>query len=394
MITISEITNASTHLSGNPIRVKATTSGIPAAASEYMILLKVISADGVLFGSPFPSAIAPDANGVADFEISGWVNQEIEKDLTWPIPDQYSGKGHGWESLVYDVWLVPGERYINSSGNLVENYQDTWGTLFIVSGQLNEYLLARLNSAGSSWYNYYCAGGRWLSFMPLSQKVAPYQPVKLWWKSTGDASYSLKVKGYYSDGTDETLSWAHDLYRGVLFEFDIQPSGLGFTINDGTKKLVKYEAWMEGTVNVEHREFVIDHAWKEEYWYLFVDNKIGGIECIWLSGRVKFAPSGSRSVSKRPQRSGEGIKQRTRYTSAQSLRRWIINSGTKSRAEMEALLMLLDTEYAWLAIPPAGGSTDISQYQLTPVMIMNGELPLFDTMLDNLDFDIELEEAY
>ena len=393
-ITISEITASSTHLSGNPIRVKATTPEIPSGATEYMILLKIVSVDGVLYGGPFEAAIAPDANLAAEFEISGWVNQEIEKNLTWPIPGLYDGKWHGWESLVYDIQLVAGHRYIDSNGDLQQSYDTTWGTLFIVSGQLNEYLMARLNTAASSWFDYYCAGGKWFSFMPMSQKVAPYQPVKLWWKPTADGNFAFKAKAYYTDGTDETYTGSVDMYRGVMLEFDCQPSGLGFVIDNGTKKLTRYEVWLEGTPTVETRTYVVDHTYHEEYWYLFIDNKIGGVECIWLSGRVLYSPTGTRSVSKRPQRSGEGIKQRTRYTSAQSLRRWTINTGIKSRAEMEALLMLLDTEYAWLAIPPAGGSNDLSQYTITPVMITNSELPLFDNSADLFSFDLEIEEAY
>ena len=60
-ITLSEIAANSTHLSGNPIWVKAATSGIPAGATGYKILLQVISSNGELYGSPFtPDAIAPD----------------------------------------------------------------------------------------------------------------------------------------------------------------------------------------------------------------------------------------------------------------------------------------------------------------------------------------------
>lgn len=394
MITISEIAASSTHLSGNPIKVKATTSGIPVGATDYMILLKIVSVDDVLFGGPFVAAIAPDADLVSDFEISGWVNQEIEKDLTWPVPDQYQGRTHGHENLAYDVQLVPGERYINSSGNLVENYQTTWGTLFIVSGELNEYMIAQLNSAAHTWYSYYCTGGRWLTVMPENQKTAPYQPVKLWWKAPGDITVALKAKAYYTDGTTAEFAVNYDLYRGVLNEFDVRAADFGFTITDATKKLWYYEVWLDGDPAVAKQTYTIDHRYVEENWYLFADNKIGGIECIWLGGRVKYAPAGSRSFSKRPQRSGEGIKQRTRYTQAKSLRRWTINTGYKSRGEMEALLVLLNTEYAWLAIPPAGGSNDITQYQLTPVIVVNSDLPLLDNSADVLDFDIELEEAY
>ena len=83
-VTLSEISINSTHLSGNPIWVKATSSGIPAGATDYKILLKTESADGSLVGSPFEDAIAPDSL-VAWFNISGWVDQYIEKNFNWPL---------------------------------------------------------------------------------------------------------------------------------------------------------------------------------------------------------------------------------------------------------------------------------------------------------------------
>ena len=94
-ITLSELEAGSTHLAGNDIWVKAKTSGIPEGASDYKILLKIVSADDVLTGSPFVDAIAPDASGEAWFNFSGYVNQGIRRELTWPIPTLYEGKKIG-----------------------------------------------------------------------------------------------------------------------------------------------------------------------------------------------------------------------------------------------------------------------------------------------------------
>lgn len=112
-VTLSEIAINSTHLSGNPIMVKATTSGIPAGAEEYKILLKIVSADNVLVGSPFIDSIAPDANGVAWFDISGYVHQPIPIDFKFPL----SGRFNAYQDASYDIWLYPGESYIDSNGD-------------------------------------------------------------------------------------------------------------------------------------------------------------------------------------------------------------------------------------------------------------------------------------
>jgi hypothetical protein len=396
MITISEIANTDTRLSGNKIRVKATTSGIPEGATEYKILLKIISIDGLLVGSPFVDPIAPDADGVAEFDISGYVDQPVDKDFQWPIPTLYEGRWHGYQNQVYDVQLVAGERYIDTNGDLQESYQAAFGTIFIVKGKLNHLVLAQLNDASTDWFGYFITGGRWLTYMPTTQYIHPEQPVKLWWKPpTTGLSFEIKAKAYYSDASEKTWIGSPVMWYDVMFEFDLQPDGLGFPPIDGVNKLLYYEVWMEGTPNVEKRTFIIDWDPHETNHYLFIDNQIGGIDTVWLSGSVKYAPKGERNIVVKPFESGMGVKQRTHYVgSSNRKRKWIINSGHKFKPELEALDILLEVRTAWLAIPPASGSTNISLYTIVPVIINSSELDLTNSMNDIESVDIELIEAY
>jgi hypothetical protein len=397
MITISEIANNSTHLSGNDIRVKATTSGAPANATDYKILLKIVSADNLLFGSPFIDAIAPDAAGVAEFNISGYVDQHHNFDMKWPIPSEYEGRWHGYENLAYDVQLFAGERYIDSNGDLQESFQSAWGTIFVVKGKLDSLMLARLNDAGESWFSHYSQGGKWLNYMPVVQHIGPNTPVKLWWKPpTTTFPFSLKAKAYYSDGSTVDYSGEGTMWYNVMFEFSVQPRGLQFYPVIGSAKLLYYEVWIDSSPSVEKRTFILDHKYYENNYYLFVDNGIGGgAETIWLNGAVKYAPSGQRNIANKNFISGMGSKNRTRFVSSKSrTRKWNINSGFKTKAEMEALDILLDTQNAWLAIPPSNNSTHITDYSLVPVIITSTELALTDSMNDLQSVDIELEEAY
>src|SRR5690606_37970171 len=160
----------------------ATTSGAPAGATDYKVLLKIVSVDSVLIGSPFIDAIAPDAAGVAVFNISGYVDQPYQVDFHWPIPTPYEGRWHGYQNRVYDVQLVPGERYIDTDGELQETFQSAFGTIFVVKGKLHDTFQAYLNLYSLDWFSYFCTAGRWFSFMPISQVIHPNQPVKLWYK--------------------------------------------------------------------------------------------------------------------------------------------------------------------------------------------------------------------
>lgn len=395
MITISEPTDTSTHLSGNPIIVTAATSEIPAGASDYKILLRIVSTDGVLVGAPFEAAITPDDYYQAEFDISGYVDQAIERDITWPIPDQYAGRWVAHVNQVYDIELIPGERYIDANDQLVENWGATWGTIFVVKGRMQNHGMSVLNQAGSNWFDYYIAGGRWLSVMPLTQKVGPWQPVKLWWKPpTTGLTFEVKAKGYYSDNSTIDWSGAPELWYDGMFEFEVQPAGMNMPPLVGSSKLKYFEVWMEGTPNVEKRTFEIDWRPVENNYYLFVDNQIGGVECLWLNGQVRFTTEGQRTIAARAYLKGSDTRNRTQYVSGNTRRRkWYINSGIKPVEEMEALQFLLDAPFAWLAIPPAGGSDDLATYTLVPVTITNTELALTNSSNDIESIELELIEA-
>ena len=395
-ITISEIADTSTHLSGNIIQVKATTSGIPSGASEYRIMLKIVSVDNLLFGAPFIDAVAPDSSGVALFDISGLVDQDMKKDFYWPIPTVNEGRWHGYQNLVYDVQLIPGEIYIDENNLLVENWQATFGTIFIVKGKLNHLVLSQLNDLENTWFSFFCAGGRWFTYQPVTQYITPYQPVKLWWKPpTTGLTFTLKAEGFYSDGTKKFYANFPTMWHDVMFEFDLQPDGLGFPPIDGDATLVKFEVWMEGAPPIGKRTFVIDWRYHEEVWYLLADNQIGGIDCISLTGAVSYNPSGERKITSKPFEKGMGLKQRTQIVSGNKrTRRWVINSGYKSKPEMEALDVLLDTPNAWLLMPPPGGTDNLNLYNIVPVTITSTELQLTDSMNDQESIDIEITEAY
>jgi hypothetical protein len=391
-VILSGITESSTHLSGNPIQVLVTSSGVPAGASAYEVLLKIESVDGELEGAPFTDADTPDANGLVKFDVSALVDQAVSRSIFWPIPDLWEGKYHGYENMIYDVHLTPGEKYIDSSGLLVETFGATLG-IFVVKGKMPEYLLAEFNEDETDWSTWFCTGKHFFSLMPRTQSVSPYQPVKLWWKTNQlQEDFTMTTTAYYSDGSTDVHTDSGTAYRPALMEFDMQPAQLGLIIDNGTKRLVKYTCSLGG----ETFTFNVDWANYEKYYYLFVDNQIGGIECIWLKGRLKYEPEGKRTISVKKRQQGDGIKIPTLRVSGNSRqRKWIINSGYK-QAEMPALDILLDTPNAWLALPPeTGDTTDIQQYSLIPVIVSNSSLALFDEMNYGMDeADIELIEAH
>lgn len=400
-ITVSGITPGSTHLSGNDIMVKLTTNGFPLNEMDYKLLLKITSPDGVLDGAPFIPAITPNAAGEATFNLSGYVDQYFEKLFTWPIIGLFDGKLIGWVNGSYTLVLYPGESWISKTdGSLEENFGEAFQPVFIVKGKLPKIMLAQLNDAQTTWFDEYCIGGKFFSFMPLVQLITPYQPVKLWWippELMNDVN--ILITHYIGGISDTTVILHGALYYDILWEIECHAVNLGIPLEDEQgNKLEKYTIWIEhNAVEVtEKRTFIID--WNpphQDYYYLFVENRMGGIETIGLTGRKIFKPSGDRILSKRPFVQDSGILFPTQLSvSAQRKRKWTINSGWKPKEELMALDFLLDAQHAWLALPPSTGSVNIADYTLCPVIITNTELILNDDTKIIESIDIDLEEAY
>ena len=390
MITLSGITASSTHLSANEIKITGTSSGIPAGATEYKILLKIESLDGKLFGAPFIDAGAPKSDGTFDFDISGYVDQPVAKTISWPMV----GFNNSQPQMLFSISVTPGERYVDEEGNLQESFGSSVSPVFIVKGALPEWRLSELNDAGTNWNDYYCNGRNFLTLMPRTQKVSPYQPVKLWWKSnSASESVTAVTTVYYSDGTSAVHNQEFTALDRLLFEFDISLEHNGILPDQGTKRVEKYTF----TIGGETFTFNLDWTPMERYYYLFTDNQIGGIDCIWLSGRLKYEPTGERTIVAKPRKYGAGVKVPGKSVSGNTrTRRWIINSGFKPD-ESEFLDILLDSPAAWLALPPRNGNRgwNNTAYKVFPVIVQSTNLSLLDDMANNMDnVDLEIIEAY
>jgi hypothetical protein len=91
---------------------------VPAGATDYKALLKITSADSptpLLVGGPFVDAITP-VSGAASFDVSGYVDQPMDKVFEYPL----SGGLNPYPNQTLDITFTPGERYIDSAGDLQE----------------------------------------------------------------------------------------------------------------------------------------------------------------------------------------------------------------------------------------------------------------------------------
>jgi hypothetical protein len=385
-VTLSEILPESTHLSGNPIWVKATSSGIPFGATHYKMLLKIISINDVLFGSPFVDAhelnannFAQNANNFAYFDISGYVDQPLPVTFSYPM----IGVVSGYADRIHVVHLQAGEYYIDSDGNMQKSWFDVLGPLFILSGKIDDHELTGYNDKNSNWFAQWVEAGKFLSRLPDEQKVHPNQPVKLWikWPLQSLITATFTINAYYSDGYVELYTFNPDLFGDHIFEVNLQPALLGIPLVIGNGSiLIKYNFyWSGGSIVSPLKTFVLDWNPKDFCNYLFFLNPTGGIDCIWLSGSCEPGHSTTFSQAKSQPPKGAKQKDHSMQVSKNNRMSWQIDTGYKSRQEMEALYDLFGSEKVWLLYD----AEILDNAKLYPVIVENS-----DDILTEWDADI------
>jgi len=376
------------HLSGNPLWIKVEGAGAPAGSSSYKVLLKVTSVDGDLTGGPFVDGKAP-ADGVAWFDVSGYVDQPIQKTFEWVMAGGLSP--HTGDTL--SVKFTPGESYIDAENNLVESWGSDSEIHYVLKGGVGPRRLGYYHDQGSSFYTDFVTGGKFLTWMPASQTVSPFQPVKLWLLAASSGSADLHIKAFFEDNTVYDKVSSPVFYKDILHEINCLPYHADSVnmppVKAGGIRMTHYQVWVEGVT--ETRSFVIDHSYHENNNFLLVMNSLGGVDVIWLSGEVVAGFETQSVEAVRPFPMKGTIRERTVILASRTGRRtWKINSGWKPKSEIEALSDALLSKQAWLLLE--AGSYNAGT--LVPVNVASGSTRLFGSVNDLQSVDIEMVEGH
>lgn len=377
------------HLSGNPLYVKITGASAPVGSSNYKVLCKVTSTDGELTGGPFIDAKAPDGSGEALFDVSGYVDQPLDKVFEFPL----SGGLVPYNNQTLDMTFTPGEYYIDSDGDLVE----TWGTAstgnYVIKGGVGFRKQGEYNDASSSFYADYVTGAKFLTNMPSGQIVHPYQPTKLWFLSGVSGSKNVKIKATYDDASYYELTSAHTLYENIMHEINCLPFHADAVnmppVKTGNIKMSYYEVWID-TITAKY-VFTVDHNYHAQCNYLFAFNSLGGVDVVWLNGEVKKGFKTDTVQAIKPFAVDGSAKDRTLVIASRTGQRtWKINTGWKVKTEIESLKDLLISKQVWLLedAPTYNSGT------LHPVIIENASVDLYDSQTDLYSIDLEIAEAH
>lgn len=376
-------------LTGNPVWIRCDGGMAPQGASEYKILLKILSMDGQLTGAPFVDAIAPDGAGVAWFDISGYVDQPVKALFQYPP----AGAMVQYPNQAFNIRVVPGESWVDAEGDLVELWHESSGEFQMLKGGVSQRQTAMWEAAGTNFYNVYLTGRKWLTHRPWGDFVHPLQPVKLWFMPVSDTPADFTVVCGFDDGSSQTYSESVELSADSLCEFNCNPHYLGVEMQQQEKRVSHYDVSLvlEDGYLSDVRRFTVNWRYTERPFYLLFANSIGGVDDVLLDGyaQEKFEVQGS--VVYKPAMRGDTVFDPTLVVPNRSGRNaFAISTGFKTTSKMRHLRDLMVSRQVWLLFP----NNAVSSYMVIPVVVENSEEVLISHMEDLHSLTLELKEAH
>ncbi len=388
MITAT-VTGGAVQLTGNPVIINCAGGTHPTYFTEYMILLRIISQDGKLAGAPFIDAITPKIDGTAVFDISGILDQPLE--VTFDNSLIYKVIEHPTQA--FNIQVQPGERYIDSSGLLVENWFAESPVFQMIKGGLSPRQNAMMKETGETFYSKYIQGIKFLTPRPWGDFVHPAQPVKLWFMPFESMTVYLKIQAFYSDGTNVTASTQVGMNVDSLQEINCNPALHGLALEPTGKRLLYFDVWLEryGAIYSNVRRFEIDWNYCERPYFLFFANSLGGIDDVFLRGFGIDSFDITSTLAYRNVRPSDTVYTPTILAPNKSgQNKWKINSGWKSISTIQFYRDLMLSKQAWFMYPGNNNTSTI----IVPVIIQNADGQLVNRQDDQWNIDIEFIEAH
>ena len=350
---------------------------------QYKLLCKTSSLD-----ASFPAgvdAIEPDADKKAVFDLRNRVSMPVDYEFAWPLTGAVFIKR---QQLAKKISIDIGESFIGAGGGKVVNWAGLSGPeveILILKGAITKHEQAKYNETAKTFYEEYIQSGRFLTNLPANIRIAPGQPVKLWFitKELEQQLVKLKVDYTLLDETEDSLEVDGTIDPDAMYEICADPGSLGLDASLVKSYSVAIEK--DALPVSESKTFTIDHGHFENNTYLFYSNRVGGINSLWLHGNYKrFFPTSSETSNRNTQITDTQKAPSVEVDYKAGYRKWEISAGYRDIAEQLALQEFLESTKIWL----------VDGNDIIPVMLEDGDNQLFDTLEDVQSIDLVLREAH
>jgi hypothetical protein len=240
-----------------------------------------------------------DESGLAEVDVSRYLQAFIESTFTWPEkPGPTEDMIRARADMSVEWNFLYGERWGDSEYQALQES----GSYVAIGGGLSFRQIAKYNTEATTFWAQLQANKYFLSWAPLLRRVAPQEPIKLYYLNySGATTIRVVAKSYFANGTDETLTI--DSQEGVVDKgiYEILLGLIPF-VDDGdisTENLIKVDVWLANQLDVvisEVRTFVVDYKEYPSTRYFIFKNSLGAYDVLRVTGILSSSEELSRET--------------------------------------------------------------------------------------------------
>jgi hypothetical protein len=285
------------------------TAGVtPILRENYKLLARVIMKSGfALLGHSSEDIylgedrLTPDTDGYADFDVKGYLKPEMQDKPVFLFPETLSDFLIDRTDQCRQFFIRYTEIYEGLARRI---YSTEENKNFILAGGIDFIKMAKYHEDSSSFWDMMQYNKDFLTWQPVTKKVWPRQPEKLYflvWDADTD-EINLKVKIYYTDDTTHTFTKASETaYQYSLWECVVSYNKLDLISlpESANKEIEKYEIWIEDQDDTKisvSRFFELDRKVYTNARIFIFRNSLSGFDTIRCTGETIKSTELTRTV--------------------------------------------------------------------------------------------------
>jgi hypothetical protein len=282
------------------------TDGVtPVLRENYKLLARVFVKEGsdeeLFLGE---DRLTPDEEGYADFDIKGYLKPEMLDKPVFLFPETLSDFLIDRTDQCRQYFI----RYTEIYDALARRIYSTDENFnFILSGGIDFIKMAKYHEDDSSFWDMMQYNKDFLTWQPVTKKVWPRQPEKLYFLvwDPDTVEINLKVKIYYTDDTTHTFTKATETaHQYSLWECVVSYNKLDLISlpESSGKEIEKYEVWIEDQDDVKitvSRFYELDRKVYTNARIFIFRNSLSGFDTLRCNGEAIKSTELTRTVVER-----------------------------------------------------------------------------------------------
>lgn len=308
------------------LTVGSNTAGVDQVARSFFeILVQTLLSDGTLLGQ---DVLTPDENGNAIFDVSVYLRAQLEGSSAFKWTEDTSTFLIDRSASNILFYLQYAEKFDGVIQGITSTVDDA---TYALNGGYDSMEKARMFDEGSSFLEQINYTWQFLTQQPAEKIINFDQPEKLFylvWKDD-TTSIKLKVKIYYTDGTDTTITKATQaVSQYQVWECVVSPDKMELDLVTPAKTIDYYEIWIDDQDDdrvSKIQKYTIDREYYEHQRYLIFRNSFGEFDITRFTGIKTDNLEHAREVdSYNP---GDGWDQRFKAENITEQQSFAINTG-------------------------------------------------------------------